>query len=71
MAAFVSWQPIITGIIEEIDGMKKYAASDEELVPAIGAYLRSNPGFELLFVQLDDVDAAAIAMGMGKGLWNI
>lgn len=67
MAAFVSWQPIITGIIEEINGMKKYAASDEELVPAIGAYLRSNPGLELLFVQLDDVDAAGHRHGYGEG----
>ncbi|MEC0264271.1 alkaline phosphatase family protein [Paenibacillus anseongense] len=67
MAAFVSWKPIITGVIEDIDGMNKYAAPDEELVPAIGAYLRSNPGVELMFVQLDDVDAAGHRHGYGEG----
>lgn len=65
VAAFVSWKPIITGIIEEIPGMEKCAAPDEELVPAIGAYLRTNPGLELLFVQLDDVDAAGHRHGYG------
>ncbi|NOV01594.1 alkaline phosphatase family protein [Paenibacillus planticolens] len=67
MAAFVSWKPIITGVIEEIQGMEKYAAPDEALVPAIGDYLRSHPGLELLFVQLDDVDAAGHRHGYGDG----
>ncbi|KRF43966.1 alkaline phosphatase family protein [Paenibacillus sp. Soil787] len=65
LASFVSWEPIQTGIIEENDAVYKYAAPDEELVPAIAAYIRNNPDFELLFVQLDEVDAAGHRHGYG------
>ncbi|TXK75897.1 alkaline phosphatase family protein [Paenibacillus sp. N3.4] len=58
MASFVSWKPIQSGIIEDNDRVYKFSAPDEELVPAIAAYLRSTPELKLLFVQLDDVDAA-------------
>ncbi|NQX69406.1 alkaline phosphatase family protein [Paenibacillus alba] len=66
MASFVCWAPIQTGIIEELDVMDKCQAPDDELVPAIAAYLRATPDLKLMFVQLDDVDAAGHRHGYGS-----
>ncbi|MGG1513836.1 alkaline phosphatase family protein [Paenibacillus oryzisoli] len=65
MGAFVCWAPILTGAIEELDGVVKHAAPDADLVPVIGAFIREQPAFRLLFVQLDDVDAAGHKHGFG------
>lgn len=66
MASFVSWKPIQSGIIEDPPDVDKFTAPDEELVPAIAAYIRANPDLQLLFVQLDDVDAAGHRHGYGS-----
>ncbi|MDD9266866.1 alkaline phosphatase family protein [Paenibacillus sp. GCM10023248] len=66
MASFVSWKPILTGIIEDVPDISKFSAPDEELVPAVTAYIRTNPGLQLLFVQLDDADAAGHRHGYGS-----
>ncbi|WP_241243147.1 alkaline phosphatase family protein [Paenibacillus whitsoniae] len=63
--AFVCWAPILTGAIEPLDGVVKHAAPDADLVPAIGAFIKEQPDFRLLFVQLDDVDAAGHKHGFG------
>ncbi|UKS25266.1 alkaline phosphatase family protein [Paenibacillus sp. HWE-109] len=66
MASFVCWRPIQSGVIENNESVHKFAAPDEALVPAIAAYIRSTPDLELLFVQLDDVDAAGHRHGYGS-----
>ncbi|NEW05067.1 sulfatase-like hydrolase/transferase [Paenibacillus sp. SYP-B3998] len=66
MASFVSWKPILTGIIEDDSDIHKYAAPDDELVPAIVTYIHENPDLKLLFVQLDDVDYAGHRHGYGS-----
>lgn len=65
LAAFSSWKPINSGIIEEDLGIHKESLPDAELVGAIEAYLEQNRDVKLLFMQLDEPDAAGHKFGYG------
>lgn len=58
LAAYSAWEPINSGIIEPSIGVHKVSMPDGELVQAIAAYIKENPDFKLLYVQLDLPDAA-------------
>lgn len=60
LASFVSWGPINYGIIEESADCLKVSKSDDELVEEIAEYIKKKD-FDILFVQLDDVDHAGHA----------
>lgn len=58
LAAFSAWRPINSGIIEPSIGVHKVSMPDSELVKAIATYIKENPDFKLIYVQLDLPDAA-------------
>lgn len=51
LAAFSSWRPINSGIIEEDLGIHKESLPDAELVGAIESYLEQNRDVKLLFMS--------------------
>ncbi|GAA0411514.1 alkaline phosphatase family protein [Paenibacillus motobuensis] len=65
LAAFSSWSPIVSGIIEEGFDIHKEALPDEELVGAIETYIQNNSDVKLLYMQLDDPDASGHKYGYG------
>jgi hypothetical protein len=58
LASFSSWEPIISGIIEQTAGAHLVSMPDGELAAAAAAYIRLNPDVRLMFVHLDLPDAA-------------
>ncbi|GIP26825.1 nucleotide pyrophosphatase [Paenibacillus sp. J23TS9] len=65
LAAFSSWTPINSGIIEEDLGIHKESLPDAELVGAIQSYLEQNNDVKLLYMQLDEPDGAGHKYGYG------
>lgn len=66
LAAFSSWSPIVSGIIEEGLDVHKEAMPDDELVDAIETYIHNNSDVKLLYMQLDDPDASGHKYGYGS-----
>ncbi|MWV42929.1 nucleotide pyrophosphatase [Paenibacillus sp. HJL G12] len=65
LAAFSSWTPINSGIIEEGLDIHKESLPDAELVGAIQSYLEHNRDVKLLFMQLDEPDGSGHKYGYG------
>ncbi|MDR0271528.1 alkaline phosphatase family protein [Paenibacillus sp.] len=65
LAAFSTWTPINSGIIEEEIGIHKESFPEPELVSAIESYLENNSDVKLLFMQLDEPDHSGHKYGYG------
>lgn len=65
LASFTSWSPINDGIVEDGIGIHKGSLPDADLVQAIQNYLEQNQDVKLLFMQLDEPDAAGHKYGYG------
>lgn len=64
LASFSCWEPINSHIIELSCGCHRVSMPDPELVSASTGYIRTNPP-DILFMQLDDIDAAGHKYGYG------
>lgn len=65
LGSYCDWNPITFGIVENDLGVSTATARDDELMPMICDYIRSNkPDF--LFTQLDSVDGAGHRYGYGS-----
>ena len=61
-AAFSSWEPINSQIIEQSCGCHSVSKPDPELVADAAGFIRSTPP-DLFFMQLDDIDGAGHSYG--------
>jgi len=64
LASFSCWEPINSNIIELSCGCHCVSMPDPELVNTSTGYIRNNPP-DILFMQLDDIDAAGHKHGYG------
>jgi predicted AlkP superfamily pyrophosphatase or phosphodiesterase len=62
LAAFSSWEPINSQIIEQSCGCHLVSKPDPDLVADAAGFIRATPP-DLLFMQLDDIDGAGHSYG--------
>ena len=65
LAAFSCWEPINSMIIEQSSDCHSVSKPDPELVSDAASFIRNSPP-DLLFMQLDHIDAAGHTHGYGS-----